>query len=219
MLGKEPATLPVPDAYRRAFQLIERLPETSWASLAEELDAVGPAVNFDQLWQVVARYLEDDAEAQRALDAVLSLADYVLYEGWLAKDAAREVAEALEHAPDSTLAERLERVLALPAVCSHAAARRSLTGVNNRVSDVLVATLVRSVFNKAGLGDQVLLLHDIRIGYQRDGLIRSVNVTLDPPAIRDLRDALQQAISDELELRHRLEDVFVIIDPEGEPGE
>lgn len=215
----EPITLAVPDPYRGGLQILEGLSEASWESLLAGLEELSTRADFDKLLRLASLYIVDADEAQLMFDVIVSLADYRIGEGWPADVAGRAVAEAVGSTSTSLLSERVATLLNVGVIKSQAAARRSLTTVAHRVSEISLATMVRPVTEASDPGSQALLVHDLRLGYHADGAVRSINVTLDPPALRDLLAAAKRAVKHEMALRNHLAGVFDILDPEGPPGD
>lgn len=201
------------------FDHLARLQDEVWQQLEERMFALSPSSRYDDLLDAVTvPWPESEEFASILLDDLLAVEDDMHVEGHSADSAAGAIARQLQHGEDSVLAERLARLLQAPALLRVAMARAVLSATPRRVNGVRLRTEIRPVSDRSELGDVCVLVHDLRLTFDADGRTSSLNLTLDPPMVRDLWAELVSALAVEDQLRRRLEGVLDVLDPEGEPG-
>lgn len=202
-----------------AFAELAGLAEDAWTRLEDRVFALSPLSRYDDLLDaVLAAWPASEEFASFLLDDLLAVQDELRSEGRSPATAAHSLAEQIQPGAGPSFSARIERLLEAPALCRVAAARAVLSATPRRVSGVRLSTEILPVSESYKLGDVCVLVHDLRLTFAADGATSSVNLTLDPPALRDLWAELVHALAVEDQIRERLIGVLDVLDPEGEAG-
>lgn len=198
---------------------LKTLPEATWTELEERVFALSLLTRYDELHDAMTTaWPESEEYVDLILDDLLAVRDDMDAENLTAKQAGESLTGQNLEDEDAVLARRLTRLLEVPALARIARARTVLSATPRRVNGVRLSTEVRPVSDRYDLGDVCVLVHDLRLTFDVDGRTSSLNLTLDPSALRDLWRELVNALALEDQLRLKLKGVLDVFDPEGQPG-
>jgi len=190
-----------------------------WERIHEEMEGLSRLSGYgDLLAALMAAWPGSEGFASELLDELLAVQDRMRAEGREAGRVARILAEELGNGTGVSLENELARLLSAPVLRLLSNARETLSATPQRVSGVRLTTEILPVSDREALGAVSVLVHDLRLSYDADGDVASVNLTLDPPLLRDLWLQLVYALAVEDQLRERLADPLEVFDPEGPPG-